>query len=118
MIIWKLFFLVFCPPREVPDPENQAKTLEGCAKTRVPPFQEKQHFFTKTNQKLPPLGPPKAPKNWKNVRKDPSKTELKKLMKKTPEMKKKSSKVAQGKASPPDPGRLSHPGAPPEQSLS
>ena len=27
MIIWKLFFLVFCPPREVPDPGNQAKTL-------------------------------------------------------------------------------------------
>ena len=27
MILWKLFFLVFCPPREVPDPENQAKTL-------------------------------------------------------------------------------------------
>ena len=26
MIIRKLFFLVFCPPREVPDPENQAKT--------------------------------------------------------------------------------------------
>ena len=51
MIIWKLCFLVFCPPWEVPDPENQAKTLQGCAKTRVPPFQEKQHFFTKTNQK-------------------------------------------------------------------
>ena len=27
MIIWKLVLLVFCPPREVPDPENQAKTL-------------------------------------------------------------------------------------------
>ena len=27
MIICKMFFLIFCPPREVPDPENQAKTI-------------------------------------------------------------------------------------------
>ena len=27
MILWKLFFVVFCPPPEFPDLGNQAKTL-------------------------------------------------------------------------------------------
>ena len=119
MIIQKLFFLVFWHPQEVPDlAKSSQNAARVCKNKGYHLFKKSSTFLQKPIKNGIPLDPQRPPKIEKVLEKTFPKPTSKKHEKKGTRMKKKSANVTQRHPPPSPLPQQSHPGAPPEQSLS
>ena len=93
MIIWKLLFLVFWHPQEVPDLAKSSQNAVRVCKNEGPTFSRKAALSYKNQLKMTSLGTPKESQKSKKCGKKPSQNQPQKNFKKTPQMQK---KIAQG----------------------
>ena len=104
MIIWKLFFLVFWHPQEVPDLAKSSQNVVMVCKNEGTTFSRKTAFSYNNQPKMASLWIPQDPSKIEKVlEKTFPKPTSKKHEKKGTRMKKKSSFVTQGNPPPPPP---------------
>ena len=93
MIIWKLLFLVFWHPQEVPDLAKSSQNAVRVCKNEGTTFSRKAALSYKNQPKMASLWTPKDPQKLKKCWKRPSQNQPQKNMKKTPQIQK---KIAEG----------------------